>query len=729
MADLQKQVKKLALKQAEKITDKDIFLSPKFKTYLQTLADSMLMRIKFKPTLMLVYNAENESDIAYTSGKHIHLNGANAVSNVYDLQGNRFLALLGILFHECAHILYLDFDAEKKICDDMEKDGIYYGEFETTTEAEEQTAEEVKEAMGDERLKPIFAMLYHQLSNIFADVHDEGKACNEFHGLVERGIALSTEALRSRSESVEKMTADYTENPTPQGAIELMFSLILRFARYGELVIENDEQIQDNEFIQNLNQISSSIERGSTTDSLEERYTSINTCIMTLWKYISEFLNDDEQSSGDSSDSDNSQSNGQNTSGQGGSNGSNQSDSGQDNSSKTGSNETGSDNNNSDGNGSDTSNSGNSQSNQDISQKVQEIMNAIQNAGQKAVPNTAPQPKEVSTSKAAKDTGNESEKSSAMSEEEAKQIVQAIISQIKQNIAQDEAEKEVEKAMESEINVIVQTVDMTTPHKGKMVNTHRDLTVTQENVSLYNHLMADLLPISRTLQRKMLSILKDLKSGDVQRHRIFGSKLDARDMYKVDSKFFSKKKLPQNLPDMAISVLVDMSGSMRGERITATRKATMLLYDFARGLNIPIMVAGHCTEHGFHYYRYAEFDSVNDKDRYRLAQIEAKKAGNRDGMAMCISMDMLSKRPESIKLFIIISDGQPADYDYGGSAAVADMQEIVKKYKRKGVQTFAAAIGSDRDRIRNIYKDGYLDITDLNTLPKLLVNLVKKRIV
>ncbi len=705
MADLTKQVKKMALDEEKNIQDKDIFLSPQFHKTLQGFVDAILIkRIKKKASLTIDYNEQPNTPIACTTGTNIYLNSGNRVSNTYTSQTNRFLALLGILFHECAHILYLDFDAEKRIKDDLTDNGNYYGTFDSS---DTDTVEEIIEAMQNPTYRPIFVSLYHQLSNTFSDAHDEGKACSEFHGLVERGITLSAEALRSLSDSVETMTKDYAEAPTPEAAVEVMLSLILSFARYGEVVIEDDVKAENNEFIQKLNSLAPDIMRGSTTDSIEEKYTAINACITVLWSYIRDMLSDEQPNNGSDSNSKGNQDRNDN-----GSQG-DQSDSTSD-ASDTGT-----------GTGSQGS-SGNSGGKSD-KEKVESVLNAISKAAKKSVPDASQSPTGLST---AKPVPNAQADTKAMSKEEAEKIMNGIISQIKKEEADKRAEDKLEQAMEQDINVIVNAVNMTSPHKGKPVNTHRILTVTQQDIDLYNRQMQDLKVISKSLQRKMLSILKELREGDVIRHRTFGSKLEARDAYRIDSKYFSKKKLPQDVPDMAISVLIDQSASMGGERIAAAQKAAMLLYDFAKGLGIPVMVSGHCAyDGGFHFFRYAEFDSVNDKDRYRLSQISAKSAGNRDGMAMCIALDMLSKRPEEIKLCIVISDGQPADWDYGGEEAKKDMQEIIKQYKHKGIQTFATAIGDDRNRIREIYKDGYLDITDLNTFPKALVKIVKKRIV
>ena len=102
--------------------------------------------------------------------------------------------------------------------------------------------------------------------------------------------------------------------------------------------------------------------------------------------------------------------------------------------------------------------------------------------------------------------------------------------------------------------------------------------------------------------------------------------------------------------------------------------------------------------------------------------------GNRDGAALRFVAEHLCTRPELQKLLILISDGQPADYGYSGTEAEADLRGIKKEYEKRDVILFAAAIGSDKERIKRIYGDGFLDITDLNKLPKLLPQLITQYI-
>ena len=100
----------------------------------------------------------------------------------------------------------------------------------------------------------------------------------------------------------------------------------------------------------------------------------------------------------------------------------------------------------------------------------------------------------------------------------------------------------------------------------------------------------------------------------------------------------------------------------------------------------------------------------------------------RDGAALRFVAEQVSKRPEEIKLLILISDGQPAHHGYSGTAAEEDLRGIRKEYMKKGILFIAAAIGDDKQNIERIYEDSFLDITDLNQLPVKLTAVVKRHI-
>ena len=248
----------------------------------------------------------------------------------------------------------------------------------------------------------------------------------------------------------------------------------------------------------------------------------------------------------------------------------------------------------------------------------------------------------------------------------------------------------------------------------------------------YDAIYQEVGPYSKLLQRKINEALRELMEGGVAHHKHFGRIIEADNAYRPDQRFYANKKQPENLPEMAVSVLVDLSGSMHGKRIEYAQKAAILLQDFCAGLGIPCMVAGHNTGTrsvtGIHYEVFSDFHNVTRKNRLALAQMYPRSS-NRDGMAIEVSSFLLKKRPERIKMLFVISDGQPNDTGYQGEAAMRDIQSIVKRYKKAGIETFAVAIGDDKEQIHAIYGDGFIDISELSKLPKVLTNVVKKRLI
>ena len=331
-------------------------------------------------------------------------------------------------------------------------------------------------------------------------------------------------------------------------------------------------------------------------------------------------------------------------------------------------------------------------------------------------------------------SGNDSFAShpNSMNRSAAESVFRAIKEQLADEMSHQRMEEAVEEQFTSDALLEVHAANQTSPHIGLPLRVVRMKNIRESTKMEYDRIMQEVGPVSQRLQKRIANIIADMREGGINRRKHFGRIIEAKKSYRVDGAFFANKKLPQELPDMAIAVLIDQSGSMAGGRIETAKKAAILLDDFATGLNIPIMIAGHNTGNlsgpGTILYLYSLFDRVTKNDSYRIAEMSTGGA-NRDGMAINAVMAMLAKRPEEFKILIIISDGQPNDYNYGGDLAEKDIQEIVCLAKHKGIQTFAAAIGSDKERIQRIYGDGFIDVSDLPALPKVLTHLISKRLI
>lgn len=317
----------------------------------------------------------------------------------------------------------------------------------------------------------------------------------------------------------------------------------------------------------------------------------------------------------------------------------------------------------------------------------------------------------------------------------AEAVFSEMSAQIAKQAAEDGMEQAVETALKNEYTNDLNLASQTSPHRGRPIFVRRTHEPTASDISKYERVLKVVKPYSIQAQRRIVPLLEELRSGSVERHRPFGRTVESKDGYRPDGKFFSKIKLPQDLPDMAIAILVDQSGSMHGARLDQAQKAAVLLDDFATSIGIPTLVVGHNTHNaskdrveGTALYLHALFERASNKDKARLVMMKAD-GSNRDGMALNAVSETLAKRPEEYKILIIISDGLPNSQDYGGELAEQDIRNIVAAAKRKGVQTFAAAIGSSKENIRRIYGEGFLDITDLSTLPRNLLKIISKRII
>ena len=298
-------------------------------------------------------------------------------------------------------------------------------------------------------------------------------------------------------------------------------------------------------------------------------------------------------------------------------------------------------------------------------------------------------------------------------------------------VAEERLEEAHCEALQRESNEI----DYGQIHQGVLISIKREAVVSLEEMYQYREVAAPLLQISKQLQKQILNAINDRRNGAKINGLVYGRRLEGHRIYRRDGKVFSKKSLPNEEPIMAVSLLVDESGSMNySDRASYARAAAIILQDFCAALNIPFCCMGHTsdtikswTDTDVQLFSYADFTSVDKNDKYRLMAIRPRH-NNRDGAALRFVGEHLAKRPEKTKLLLIISDGQPMSMQYHGLEAEKDLKQIQQELRRKGITLIAAAIGSDKKAIHRIYGDAFLDISDLNRLPVALTQLVKRMI-
>ncbi|CAB4132842.1 CobT, cobaltochelatase, CobT subunit [uncultured Caudovirales phage] len=125
-----------------------------------------------------------------------------------------------------------------------------------------------------------------------------------------------------------------------------------------------------------------------------------------------------------------------------------------------------------------------------------------------------------------------------------------------------------------------------------------------------------------------------------------------------------KNKIENKILDAAITVLVDMSGSMMGEKAHYALASTLLVNEVCSTLNIPVEIVGF-TDSGyfplmFIYKGFSDLKVNQDNIIEYFACSSRFMTGNPDGENILWAHNRLVKRKERKKLLIVMSDGSPA---------------------------------------------------------------------
>lgn len=255
----------------------------------------------------------------------------------------------------------------------------------------------------------------------------------------------------------------------------------------------------------------------------------------------------------------------------------------------------------------------------------------------------------------------------------------------------------------------------------------------QENASQKaQQLLAPLLPVVETITKQLLELLENEAASSYGKGKYSGTRFDASRVAYGDFRTFDKKNPPHEQPSLAIALRIDESGSMvREERITAAQQAALAVSVFAQRLDLPLMIYGDTADLSVRektsLYSYKEFAEPFDYVPAKLMSLQPRQ-NNRDGAVLRVLAEKLSQQSATTKLLLTISDGQPkAMPDYTGNKAKADIQAVIKEYERQEIIFLSAAIGQDKDVIKEIYgAERYIDISNLKEFPKQLLTLISR---
>lgn len=379
---------------------------------------------------------------------------------------------------------------------------------------------------------------------------------------------------------------------------------------------------------------------------------------------------------------------------------------------------------------------------------LESLKKALEDLG-KQIPNTertehrnssSPQKEAISELLSALEKGDQKDADSSSPDEGETPAEDTTLNKIAEKVA----ESQVSKKQEADINAQMQCdvkkfLDGVAAHKRVSSSISRQA-VSTEAKARYEWQHTELDSIVRRMISEFEREIKDRQTGDTLYGLYSGKRFSSREAYRFDKKTFNRKILPEDIPNMAIGIMVDLSGSMSGTRIQEAIKTVYITYTFCRKLNIPVFVVGHSTN-GTRVALYSVVDenSLDDKDKYRIFGMNTYDC-NRDGYALRYCLQKLENIQAEDKLMLVISDGRPNHYGYGEMEGKRDCQDAVAEAIKKGIFTITAGIG-DAESVKGIYKTDtngknlsdrssatYMDLSDLKKLPKSFVKIIKERL-
>lgn len=243
----------------------------------------------------------------------------------------------------------------------------------------------------------------------------------------------------------------------------------------------------------------------------------------------------------------------------------------------------------------------------------------------------------------------------------------------------------------------------------------------------YQRIVTSMLPgingLSSQLKRLFVNDREEKEhraSGRINISRLAGSRKTAR--------VFDRRILPANKSNIAVELVVDISGSMCGRKISVAREAAIGLCEVFAKLKIPTKVMAFTADTNrvdVVHYHYLNWNNTR-AERVKLLQLEAQ-CNNFDGYSIRYAGREITRRPEEHKLMIIISDGEPACHYYRGDSGITDTTNAIREAS-KNATVIGVAIDADAEVLYKMYGKHFIYIKKIDELFAQLGQQIRKEI-
>jgi hypothetical protein len=208
--------------------------------------------------------------------------------------------------------------------------------------------------------------------------------------------------------------------------------------------------------------------------------------------------------------------------------------------------------------------------------------------------------------------------------------------------------------------------------------------------NIYETNRREVLPVINKLETDLREIFVRRQTNQWQSGFRVGKKIDlakrmqekAKGLSAVESKAWQKREAPTE-KDYAITLLIDLSGSMEGEKIKEAFKSTIILAEVLNRLSIKTEILGF-NDRLYEYQNYGEAISKDIRENMggMLKEVgnhsDGRASYNDDGWALNTASERLDKQNVKEKILIVLSDGWPEPSPQHNTRKF-DLNQIVEK--------------------------------------------------
>lgn len=257
----------------------------------------------------------------------------------------------------------------------------------------------------------------------------------------------------------------------------------------------------------------------------------------------------------------------------------------------------------------------------------------------------------------------------------------------------------------------------------------------KKDANIYEEMRREVLPIIDRLENELREIFIARKSKGWKSGFTTGKRIDikrriqekAKSIPAMESKAWQKRELPQE-KDYAISLLVDLSGSMFGDnKIGETFKAVIVLSEVLNRLSINLEILGFNSL----IYEYQDFGrpmskAIRDNMGGMIKEVEGISAGWTDaGWALEQASERLAKQRVDQKFLIVLSDGGPSESPEHSGSKYELGKMVNKVLKETNIGLIGLGVGQGTEHVGRYFPNSIANVK-VKEMAEKLADLIKE---